>query len=368
MINKDRILSLFFDLVKIDSPSLKEKEVAVYLRKIMEERGYEVREDNAGKASGGNTGNLIVRIPATGGGEPIAFSAHMDCVQPCLGVEPVLDGDVVRSAGNTVLGGDDKAGIAMAIEALNHLEDESIPHPEIYFVFSICEESGMHGAKNLNTDLLPAKDIVILDSSGEVGTLVVAAPAKAGIKMIFTGRSAHAGIAPEEGISAIQIAAEAVAGMTLLRIDAETTANLGHIDGGTVTNIVAESATLTAEARSLDDGKLQAQLEHMEACCAAAVDKVGGDYKFEYEISYPALHVADDSTILKRVELACEKINVTPRRVPTGGGSDANILYGKGFNALTLGIGMSKVHTTDEFITIDSLTGCAELVAEIMKS
>lgn len=368
MINKERILELFFELVRIDSPSLSERDVAVYLREKMEKRGYEVREDKAGELSGGNTGNLIVHVPATGEGQPIAFSAHMDCVQPCIGVEPVIDGDVVRSAGNTVLGGDDKAGIAIAIEALTHLEDESIPHPDLYFVFSICEESGMHGAKNMEADLLPTKDIIVLDSSGNVGTLVVAAPAKAGITITFTGKSAHAGIAPEDGISAIQIAAEAVSNMNLLRIDESTTANLGHIEGGTVTNIVAESAKLIAEARSLHDESLKKQLEHMEACCADAVKKVGGGYKFEYEISYPALHVAEDSKVLARVEKACANIGVTPDRVPTGGGSDANILYGKGYNALTLGIGMSKVHTTEEFIKIESFTSCTELVAEIMKS
>ncbi|WP_421901887.1 M20/M25/M40 family metallo-hydrolase [Maridesulfovibrio sp.] len=368
MINQERILDLFFDLVQIDSPSLKEKEVAAYLRERMDKRGYTVQEDKAGELSGGNTGNLIVHVPATGKGEPVAFSAHMDCVQPCIGVEPIIDGDLVRSAGETVLGGDDKAGIAMAIEALNHLEEESIPHPDIYFVFSICEEAGMHGAKNLDTDLLPAKDIVILDSSGDVGTIVVAAPAKAGINITFTGKSAHAGIAPEEGISAIQIAAEAVSKMNLLRIDESTTANLGRIEGGSATNIVSETATLTAEARSLHDDSLNKQLEHMEACCVAAVEKIGGEYKFEYEISYPALKVADDSKLLARVEDACKNIGATPKRVPTGGGSDANILYGKGFNAVTLGIGMSKVHTTEEFIKIESLTSCAELVAEIMKS
>lgn len=232
MINKERILDLFMELARIDSPSLREKEVAQYLRKMMEGRGYEVLEDKAGSACGGDTGNIIVRVTGSGDGEPIAFSAHMDCVPPCIGVEPIVDGEVVRSAGDTVLGSDDKAGLAMIIEAITHLEEEGIAHPDIYFIFSICEESGMHGAKNLDTSLVPVKNVVVLDSSGAPGTIVVEAPAKAGIKMIFTGKSAHAGIAPEEGVSAIQIAAEAVSRMNLLRIDDHTTANLGRIDGG----------------------------------------------------------------------------------------------------------------------------------------
>lgn len=367
MINKERIIELF-NLVHIDSPSLQEKEVAVFLRKEMEKRGYEVQEDKAGEVSDGDTGNLIVHIPATGPGAPIAFSAHMDCVQPCIGVEPVIDGDVIRSAGETVLGGDDKAGIAMAIEAVDHLKEESIPHPDIYLIFSICEESGMKGAKNIDQSMFDAKDVIVLDSGGAVGTIVVKAPAKAGIDMTFNGRSAHAGIAPEEGISAILIAAEAVSKMNLLRVDEQTTANLGRIEGGSVTNIVADTATLTAEARSLDEKVLQQQLAHMEDCCKAAVEKIGGEYEFEYEISYPALHVPEDSALLIRVEKCIEKIGENPSRVPTGGGSDANILFGKGYNVLTLGIGMSKVHTTDEFISIESLIKCSELVAEIIQS
>ncbi|MBI9111441.1 M20/M25/M40 family metallo-hydrolase [Maridesulfovibrio ferrireducens] len=368
MINKDRILSLFLDLVKIDSPSLKEKNVADYLCSLMQDKGYEIIKDNAGKACGGNTGNIFVQIPATGDGDPIAFSAHMDCVNPCCGVVPVVKDDVVYSSGDTVLGGDDKAGLAIMIEALKHLEEESIPHPEIYLMFSICEESGMHGAKNMDATLLPAKNVIVLDSGGAVGTIVIKAPAKAGIKIVFKGKSAHAGITPESGISAIQIAAEAVTHMNLLRIDKETTANLGSIEGGGSTNIVTEQVTLSAEARSTNEESLQSQLDHMKKCCVDAADNFGGACDFDYEISYPALHVDESSMLLAKVEQSCKNISLSSSRVSTGGGSDSNILYGKGYDVLTLGIGMSKVHTVEEFIKIKSMTDCAELVADIMKS
>ena len=367
MISKDRVLNLFLDLVKIDSPSLNEKNVADYLFSLMEAKGYNVIKDCAGDACGGNTGNIFVRIPATGDGEPIAFSAHMDCVYPCCGVVPVVKEDIVYSSGNTVLGSDDKAGLAVMIEAVNHLEEESIPHPEIYLMFSICEESGMHGAKNMDSSLLPVKNILVLDSSGDVGRIITESPAKAGINITFIGKSAHAGICPEAGISAIQIAAEAVSNMNLLRIDNGTTANLGRIEGGGATNIVTDKVTLTAEARSTKDESLQVQLDHMEKCCADAASKFGGVYKFDYEISYPALHIAENSKLLTKVEQSCKNTGITSKRDSTGGGSDANILYGKGYTALTLGVGMSKVHTVDEFIAVKSLMDCAELVADIMK-
>lgn len=334
----------------------------------MKEKGYEIAQDSAGEACGGNTGNVYVRIPATGSGDPIGFSAHMDCVYPCCGVVPVIKEDIVYSSGDTVLGGDDKAGLSMMIEAIQHLQEENIPHPDIYLMFSICEESGMHGAKNMDLSLFPVKEVVVLDSGGAVGTIVVEAPAKAGIDITFIGKSAHAGIVPESGISAIQIAAEAVTHMKLLRIDENTTANLGRIEGGGATNIVTDKVTLSAEVRSANDQTFQKIIEHMKKCCADSALKFGGDHKFAYEISYPALHVDKDSPLLAKAEQSCKNIGLEPKQVSTGGGSDSNILYGKGYSALTLGIGMSKVHTLEEFIEIKSLTTCAELIAEMMKS
>ncbi|WP_320169669.1 M20/M25/M40 family metallo-hydrolase [Maridesulfovibrio sp.] len=367
MINEERILNLFMNMVRIGSPSLEEKNMAVFLRGLMEQKGYEIHEDCAGDFCGGNTGNLVVRIPGTCKGTPIAFSAHMDCVPPCMGVEPVVADGRVCSAGETVLGGDDKAGIAMMIEAMAHIEEEGIAHPDVYFIFSICEEAGMHGAKNLDSSLLPLKDVVILDASGVPGCVVVEAPAKAVIRMVFKGKASHAGIVPEAGICAIRIAAEAVSAMKLLRIDEKTTANLGKIEGGGATNIVTDTVTLTAEARSSRDELLQDQIEHMRSCCAAAAEKFGGEYVFESAISYPSLHVPDDSPMLRRIELCCNRLGLEFRCIPTGGGSDANVLYGRGYSAVTLGIGMTKVHTCDEYIELKSLTDCAALVAEIIK-
>ncbi|WP_245805449.1 M20/M25/M40 family metallo-hydrolase [Desulfovibrio gilichinskyi] len=359
---------MFLDLVKIDSPSLKENDVASFLYSLMLEKEYDVKNDRAGDACGGNTGNLFVRIPATGAGEPIGFSAHMDCVEPCCGVTPIIKDDVVYSSGDTVLGGDDKAGLAIMIEAINHLEEESIPHPEINFMFSMGEELGMYGVKNMDTTLLPAKNIIVLDSGGAVGTIVVNAPSEALISMVFHGKSVHAGIIPEKGINAIQIAAEAISNMNLLRIDACTTANLGRIEGGGAANIVTDLVELSAEARSTKEESLKHQLDHMKKCCTDAAAKFGGSYEFNYEVSYPALHVDEDSLLLAKVEKSYKNVGLTSSRVSTGGSSDSNILSGKGYGVLTLGIGMCKAHTTGEFIAIKSMTDCAELVADIMRS
>lgn len=366
MINEQRLLETFLSLVRIDSPSLQEKPVADHLVGLLRSKGYEVTLDGAGKASGGNTGNIIAKVPGTGAGEPLGFSAHMDCVMPCIGVEPVVKDGVVTSASNTVLGGDDKAGIAAILEAVDHLHDEGITHPDLYLVFTICEESGMHGAKNLDTSLVKAKELIVLDSGGPTGTVVVQAPSKAGINITFTGKAAHAGMEPEKGISAIMIAAEAIGRMKLLRIDEETVANIGHIEGGGGTNIVTERVDLTAEARSFSDDGLKKQLDHMRSCCEEAAAKFGGSVEFDAKVSYPALQVPEDSVLLERARQACDRLGFTFDPQPCGGGSDANIFFGQGFSCINLGIGMSKVHTVDEFIKVEDIVNTAKLTAELM--
>lgn len=367
MINSQRLTDTFLELVRIDSPSLHEKAVADHLCALLAGRGYDIHVDNAGAAIGGNTGNVIVRVPATGPGEAMAFSAHMDCVPPCLGVEPVLTDGVIRAAGNTVLGGDDKAGIAAILEALFHLEEEKIPHPELYLLFTVCEEAGMFGAKNLDFSRIKAREIVVLDAGGDVGTIIVRAPSKAGISVTFHGRSAHAGIEPEKGISAIQLAAHAVSHMRLLRIDEETVANLGRIEGGGQTNIVPDCVTLTGEARSQTDAKLLAQIEHMRLCCVKAVEELGGSFDFSHEISYPAMDVPAHSMLLHRALHACNDQNLTCAVKGTGGGSDANIFSGQGLSCINLGIGMSRVHTTEEFVLVDDMLKAARLTAALMQ-
>jgi tripeptide aminopeptidase len=367
MINTERLISTFLDLVRIDSPALHEKGVADHLCELLSQRGYDIRIDDAGPAIGGHTGNVIVRVPATGPGDAIAFSAHMDCVPPCLGIEPVVADGVIRAAGNTILGGDDKAGITAILEALFHLEEEKIPHPELYLLFTVCEEAGMFGAKHLDFSRIKAREVVVLDAGGDVGTIIVRAPSKAGITVTFHGRSAHAGIEPEKGISAIQLAAHAVSRMNLLRIDEETVANLGRIEGGGPTNIVPDSVTLTGEARSQTGSKLLAQIEHMRLCCVKAVEEFGGSFDFSHEISYPAMDVPAHSMLLHRALHACNNLNLTAAVKGTGGGSDANIFAGKGLSCINLGIGMSRVHTTDEFIRIEDLVKSAQLAASLMQ-
>src|SRR5437763_14006867 len=266
MINQERIKNLLLELVQIDSISREEREVAERIRALCEQMGAQVEIDDAGSKVGGNSGNVIVRFPGTiPDAEPIMMSAHMDTVVPGEGVKPIVEGDIIRTDGSTVLGGDDKSGCAVIIETIRCLQEQNIPHAPIDAVFSICEEVGLLGAKHLDVSKLRAKYGLVFDSD-DPGFLFTKGPSANHMEFRIYGLESHAGVAPEDGISAIKIAAEAIAAMKLGRIDHETTANIGIIEGGKATNIITNHVRLVGEARSLSEEKLKRQCDHMVKC------------------------------------------------------------------------------------------------------
>lgn len=367
MINEKRLLERFLNYVQIDSPTKYEREFAEYIMKEMEKMGLEVHMDDAGEKVGSNSGNVIGRLKGNTDGEAILFSAHMDTVSPGKGIKPVIKDGVIYSDGTTVLGGDDKAGIAAILEAIETVIEKDIPHGDIEVVFSIHEEGGLYGAKNLDYTKVKAKKGFVLDSGGNPGEIIIQGPAQNKIYAKFIGKEAHAGVAPENGISAIQMAAEAISNMKLLRIDEETTANIGVISGGEATNIVTKEVKIQGEARSLSDEKLKAQTEHMVKCCEDAAQKFGGKVEVEVDHSYGAFKVEEDAEIVQKVKEACRNIGLEPYTTSSGGGSDTNILNANGIVAVNLGIGERKPHTVEEHIHIKDLENAARLVLEIIK-
>ena len=275
MINKERLLSTFLDYVQIDSESTHEGAIAARVAEDLRAIGCEVYVDQSGEKTGSDTGNLYCTLPGNTGGEPILFSAHMDTVVPGVGVKPVIEDGVIRSSGDTVLGGDDKSGIAAIVEALRTIVEQNLPHPTIEALFTVCEEVGLRGSQHMDYSRITAKKAAVLDSSGDAGKIITAAPGQYKLSAAVIGRRAHAGVAPEEGISAVQVLSEAIANMKLLRIDEETTANIGTISAQYATNIVPERAELIGECRSRRDDKLEAQGQHMMDCLQAACDKYG---------------------------------------------------------------------------------------------
>ncbi|WP_053954831.1 M20/M25/M40 family metallo-hydrolase [Inediibacterium massiliense] len=368
MINEERIVNAFLEYVQIDSPTRKEGNFAKFITKELEALGFSVHIDDAGEKTGSDTGNVIARLEGNKEVEPILFSCHMDTVDPSVGIKPIIKDGVIYSDGTTILGGDDKAGIAAVIEALKVVKEKNIEHGPIEVVFSIFEEGGLFGAKNLDYTKIQAKKAFILDSGGEPGEIIVKGPAQDKIHAKIIGKSAHAGVAPEEGISAIEVASKAISMMKLLRIDEETTANIGSIEGGKATNIVCPEVVIQAEARSLNNEKLDKQTAHMVDCFKKAAKEYGAKAEVEAKRMYSAFKIDENDEIVNIVKKACQNLGIHPSIQSSGGGSDTNIFNGNGLKAVNLGIGERKPHTLEEHLKIEDLVKSSKLVLEIIQT
>jgi tripeptide aminopeptidase len=376
MINQERVKNLLLELVQIDSHSRKERDVAERIKKHCEEMGAEVEIDDAGEKVGGNSGNVIARFPGTiPGAETIMMSAHMDTVVPGEGVKPIVEGDIIRTDETTVLGGDDKSGCAVIIETIRCLQEHNIPHTPIEAVFSICEEVGLLGAKHVDVSKLKSKYGIVFDSD-DPGFLFTKGPSANHMEYRIHGLESHAGVAPEEGISAIKIAAEAIAGMNLGRIDEETTANIGQIEGGMATNIIPNLVVLKGEARSHSEDKLTAQTEHMEKCFQDAAAKyevtvAGKTTKASVEAhvvrEYSSMDVSDSSHVVQLVLQAASRMGLDVKTMASGGGCDANIFNRRGIECANLGTGMRAIHTVKEWLDVKDMYAAAEMTVEILK-
>ena len=372
MIDEKRLLDEFLKLVRIDSPSRDEAEVSSCLRSSLEELGAAVSEDGAASATGGNAGNLVARFKGNLPEAPaMLLSAHMDTVSPGRGIIPVIREGIVYSEGETILGSDDKSGIAIIMEILRSLKEHKPPHCDIEVVFTVCEEVGLLGAKALDLSGLKASFGYALDST-ESCSLVYAAPASNHLKFTIRGIESHAGLAPEKGISAIQLAAKAIAAMPLGRIDDETTANIGIIKGGSATNIVPGIVEIMGEARSHNAAKLKEQTNAMVSCIKAAVDEnpgIGGQKAgcdIEISFDYPLMRLQENCKPLALAKKASSRMGMEMVTRVGGGGSDANIFNDKGIAMAILGTGMEKVHTNEEHIRVADLSKTAEFLMEII--
>jgi tripeptide aminopeptidase len=376
LINQERIKNLLIELIKIDSLSRREYDVAMRLKREMENLGATVSIDDAGQRVGGNVGNLIATFAGTSrSAPPILLSAHMDTVVPGEGIVPILDGDILRTDGRTVLGGDDKSGVAIICEAIRVLQEQRLPYGDIDVVFTICEESGLIGAKCLDVGRLRARTGLVLDSDS-VGFLFTRGPGANRLEFRVRGLEAHAGVCPERGINAIQVAAAGIAQMKLGRIDYETTANIGVIEGGMAVNIVPNSVLLRGEARSHSPEKLEQQTRHMLGCLeeAAARHTVTLDGKTAHaaveakiDRDYDRMNVPESAPIVQLVYAAGRNLHVNVATQATGGGCDANIFNQKGLEVANLGTGMRDIHTVNEWLDLKDLYLSAEMVLEVLR-
>ncbi|MFL5801918.1 MAG: M20/M25/M40 family metallo-hydrolase [Roseiflexaceae bacterium] len=357
MINQERLLRTFLDLVRIDNPSRGEAAIAAYVRGLLEALGLRVEEDGMH--------NLLARVP--GQGEPLLLNAHMDSVTPCRGVRPVVADGFVRSSGDTVLGADDLAGVAAIIEGARTTIERGAPHRAAEILFTVQEEIGLYGAAGFDTSTLRAREGFTLDSSGDFGGITLGAPSQDSLYILVQGRAAHAGIAPEQGINAIVVAGRALAAMPLGRIDDETTANIGRIKGGEATNIVPPQAELWGEARSHDPEKLVDQVKAMVAALEEAARDFGTSVRIEVTHKYDAYRLTEDTPIVRRAAEVLQGMGATPRFEISGGGSDVNIFAQRGLSIANLSVGYRAIHSTDEHIAVADLNHAAELVARLLE-
>jgi len=374
--NRERLRDEFLELVRISSVSKREGNVAKRLTTILEGIGATVEIDDAGDKIGSDTGNLVARFPGTAPDvAPFLLCGHMDTVPPADNVRPVLDGDVIRTDGTTVLGGDDKSGIVAILETVRLLRERQIPHGPIDVLFTICEELGLIGAKHFDVGRLRARTGLVLDCDG-VHELITRAPAANRMQFTVHGLEAHAGLAPEQGISAVQVAAEAIAAMRLGRVDAATTANVGRIEGGLASNIIPNRVVLRAETRSLTLEALEAQTRHMLECIERAASRrsvtVAGKtttarVEARVERDYEPLSVADDTRIVRLVRGAAERLSKPFKTRSTGAASDANVFSGRGVEVANLGCGMRQIHTVNEWVDVNDMIATTELLVETVR-
>ena len=359
-VNYDRLLKLFVDLCSVDTFHPNEAPADAMLRAALQPCGVTFTNDAIG--------NLIGTWPAKGKtSEPIMLNAHTDTVWATPTMKPIVKDDGVWSDESSVLGADDKAGVAAIVEAVLVLHESGEPHGLVELVFTVGEDVGHIGSKAFDPASVKSRRAFVLDGGGPVGGIVVHAPGQRRMIARFKGKAAHAGVEPEKGRSAIVMLAKAIAKMPHGRIDNETTANIGSISGGQAYNIVAETAELKCEARSLDSNKLIKLCDRMIAAMQDAAHELEGTVHIEDLNTYRGFQLADDDPAVVLADKALRACGVTPVHKPTGGGSDANEFMQKGITSVVLAAGYVDVHSVKEFMPHDQLRKLAEVTIELIR-
>jgi tripeptide aminopeptidase len=349
------LLTLFCELAAIPSPPGEERAVADRVLDYLEELGLEVEEDDTAPQVGSTAGNLVARTAPTDAGVPIFLCAHLDTVPPTDAIEPVVEDGVIRNSRHTILGADNKAAVAVMLESVRRTIEERRPHGGIELVFTPKEEVGLVGAKALDAGRLEGRIGYVFDHEGPIGQIVRGAPSSTAIDAVFTGRAAHAGMAPEDGRSAIAAAARAIADLRLGRVDDETTANVGEIRGGTARNIVPDRCVVVAEARSQDERKLAELVQEMLDSFAFAASLAECEVETSLEEKYRAYRFSPGEPAILLAETALRGAGFEPRLVIGGGGSDANVFNLRGRPCVNLANGMTRIHSSDEHIAVEDL-------------
>jgi tripeptide aminopeptidase len=360
------VLDLFLELAAISSPPGEERAVADRVIEELRSIGLDVDEDDTGAGIGSTMGNLYARLEPTAEGTPIFLCAHLDTVPPEGPIEPVVEDGAVRNSAGTILGADNKAAVAAMIEGAKRVLAEGRPHAGLELVFTPKEEVGLRGAYAFDQTRLRAQLGYVYDQAAAIGEIVLGAPSAVGLEVVFRGRSAHAGMYPEEGRSAIAAASQAIADLRLGRIDEETTANVGVIEGGTARNIVPEHCSFLAEARSHDEAKLADLIREMEESFAFAAALTECEVDVKVDRSYRGYRFRKDELVVRFAVAALEQCGFAPTFALTGGGADANVFNERGIPCAVLANGMAEIHTPAEHIAVADLDAMVDVTLALL--
>ncbi|MCS7263505.1 MAG: M20/M25/M40 family metallo-hydrolase [Armatimonadetes bacterium] len=363
LINHKRMTNLFLQLVHIDSGNENEAEICQFVAERLKELNpEELFIDDASKKIGGTGGNVFARFKGTVNGKPVMLSAHLDTVAPTKGIKVILTETEIKTDRTTILGADDKAGVALIFEAIRTLRERNLPHPPIEVVFTIREEKGLLGAKVFDKSKLKARYGIIVDGSGEPSDLIIGSPTHFRFEAIFYGKAAHAGVEPEKGINAIAMASDAIAAMNWGRIDEDTTANVGTIEGGQAMNIVPDRCKVIGEFRSHDPQKVEGLVAKWKQVCEQVALKFGSKVDLKVEKTFDAIRLSPEEPIVKAAMKAIESLGLKPKLKRMGGGTDGNVFAAHGIQCLVLPTGGENYHSTDEKLVLANFYAVGEIL------
>ncbi len=365
--SQDSIIELFLQLVAIDAVSKAEKPVADFIRNYLNKREIEVFEDKSGSIVGGNSGNIIARV-GNGTAPKIAFTAHMDTVKSTRGIKPQQVDGMIRTDGHTILGADNRAGIAIILHSIDRLLQSRKEFPSFEIIFTIGEETGLFGSMNLDLSILQSRIAYTLDSSADPGKYVLAAPSAWEFKIRLTGKGSHAAVNPGAGINAITMARDLLGEINTGQVDPHTTVNVGVIKGGEANNIVPESVFMSGEVRSFREESLKKYLKQIEECCRQISGRYNGRCGYEQERAFPGFHLDSNTPAIRLLEEAYQTNNLTPDPLVYHGASDANILNGRGITCIDVGIGAKNPHSFDEYIAVADLVKMSDVVLTLVQN
>ena len=352
-------VDLFLELAALPTPSGEERAAADVVLRFLRDLGLEPDEDGFG--------NVYARLEPIAEGTPLFLCAHLDTVPPSGELRPVVEDGVIRNAGGTILGGDNKAAVVQMLEGVRRALVENVPHAGIELLFTRQEEIGLLGAAAFDHTRLQARLGFVYDQEGSIGEVILGAPFAQGLEITFHGQAAHAGMAPEEGRSAIQAAAKAIADLRLGRVDEETTANVGVIRGGTAGNIVPDSCSFLAEARSQDERKLGDLVQEMLDACAFAASETECELQSELRKTYRGYRFAKSDDVVRLAAAALGRCGYEVRYALSGGAADANVFNERGLRCVNLTSGVHDFHSPHERIAVADLEAMVDVTVALVE-